>query len=255
MDAVAPDCAELQVRSSRHGMGSCEGIDGSASQVTDPARLLLSNAYPALCHDVMEFEASIIFEFVWWRLPWGAVNQAHGFSTRGPAIGGECVPLHASAVINQMRIVLTVTSVEQLDCKKSTSISRDGFLYFRSEGGWKDADRVCRPAEHDLIPVFSGDHRRDTGIQGFVGAAPSISCSSRTSRALTPRVCRSRNRSEVPRRGRVPGPERVQVRSNGLHVLISPTFACASPPWPRRVSHVHRDSPSIVSKSPCAGCV
>ena len=31
---------------------------------------------------------------------------------------------------------------------------------------------LYRPAEHDLIPVLSGDHRKDTGIQGFVGVAP-----------------------------------------------------------------------------------
>jgi nitroreductase len=31
---------------------------------------------------------------------------------------------------------------------------------------------LYRPAEHELIPVLSGDHRKDTGIQGFVGVAP-----------------------------------------------------------------------------------
>ena len=31
---------------------------------------------------------------------------------------------------------------------------------------------LYRPAKHDLIPVLSGDHRKDTGIQGFVGVAP-----------------------------------------------------------------------------------
>ena len=45
--------------------------------------------------------------------------------------------------VKETRVFFTVTLVEQLDCKKSTSILCDGFLYFRSEGGWKDADRVC----------------------------------------------------------------------------------------------------------------
>jgi nitroreductase len=36
----------------------------------------------------------------------------------------------------------------------------------------KEGVYLYRPAEHDLIPVLSGDHRKDTGIQGFVGVAP-----------------------------------------------------------------------------------
>jgi nitroreductase len=31
---------------------------------------------------------------------------------------------------------------------------------------------LYRPAEHDLVPVLSGDYRKDTGIQAFVGIAP-----------------------------------------------------------------------------------
>jgi len=31
---------------------------------------------------------------------------------------------------------------------------------------------LYRPADHDLIPVLSGDFRKDTGVQGFVGVAP-----------------------------------------------------------------------------------
>ena len=36
--------------------------------------------------------------------------------------------------VTQTRDFFTVTLVEQLDCKKSTSIRCDGFPYFRSEG-------------------------------------------------------------------------------------------------------------------------
>ena len=36
----------------------------------------------------------------------------------------------------------------------------------------KEGVYLYRPAEHDLIPVLSGDHRKDMGIQGFVGVAP-----------------------------------------------------------------------------------
>jgi nitroreductase len=36
----------------------------------------------------------------------------------------------------------------------------------------KEGVYLYRPPEHDLIPVLSGDFRKDTGIQAFVGVAP-----------------------------------------------------------------------------------
>ncbi len=41
-----------------------------------------------------------------------AVNQTCGFFICAPAIGGESISLHASAVINQTRVFFTVRLVE-----------------------------------------------------------------------------------------------------------------------------------------------
>ena len=47
------------------------------------------------------------------------------------------IPTAVVALVGSIstRVFFTVTLVEQLDCKKTTSIRCDGFLYFRSEGG------------------------------------------------------------------------------------------------------------------------
>ena len=59
-------------------------------------------------------------------------NRYVSYPEAGPGGGG----------VKQTRVFFTVRLVEQLDCKKLTSIRCDGFLYFRGEGGWKDADQV-----------------------------------------------------------------------------------------------------------------
>jgi len=63
----------------------------------------------------------------------------------------------ASAVINQTRVFLTVTLIEQLDCKKSTSIRCDGFLYSGGEGV-EDANRRCEVSTTEqILGLLHGD--------------------------------------------------------------------------------------------------
>jgi hypothetical protein len=48
-------------------------------------------------------------------------QSTYGFFTRGPVIGGEPISLHASAVINQMRLLFTAPAASRLHGKKPTA--------------------------------------------------------------------------------------------------------------------------------------